>query len=261
MTAYGYPVDPATLGQDFGQFPGGYNPPGGHTGKDFKVWTGTPVHAAGDGVVVQAQDSASLPAEYRQDGSGPNPYWINPDFAGKYIALDHGLTAPASIYAHLSEIYVKPGQRVTKGQLIGLSGATGGASSGPHLHFEMLPPNWDFDNGTYGRVDPARYCSGQASLTIQPESTSVAPLKGFLMALTDKQQTDFYNRVMRYLDAPVSTVPKKVWGITIRRGGKDISALQELADAKTLIQRQQATIDALTKAVGALQAAQMVAGK
>lgn len=255
MTAYGYPVDPDTLGQDFGTNPGGYNPPGGHTGKDFKVWTGTPVHAAGDGVVVQAQDAADLPEDYRQDGSGPNPYWIAPGFAGKYIALDHGLTAPASIYAHLSEIYVKPGQRVVKGQVIGLSGATGGASSGPHLHFEMLPPNWDFNNGTYGRVDPARYCSGQASLALQAESSTTAQaMKGFLMALTDKQQTDFYNRVMRYLDAPVSTVPRKVWGITVRRGGKDISALQELADAKTLIQKQQATIDALTAVVKAQQA-------
>lgn len=258
MTAYIYPVDPATLGQDYGTNPGGFNPAGGHTGKDFKVWTGTPVHAAGDGVVVQAQDSATLPADYRADGSGPNPYWINPDFAGGFIAIDHGDGEPASIYAHLSRWNVLPGQRVTKGQVIGLSGASGGASSGPHLHFEMLPPNWDFNNGTYGRVNPAIYCRGTAA-TITTQSTTAA--KGFLMALTDKQQTDFYNRIMRYIDAPVSTIPKKVWGITIRRGGKDISALQELADAKTLIIKQQATIDALTAAVKAQQAPAQVVTK
>jgi hypothetical protein len=78
------------------------------------------------------------------------------------------------------------------------------------------------------------------------------------MALTAKQQTDFYNRVMRYLDAPVSAVPRKVWGIPIMRGGKQISALQELADAKTLIIKQQATIDALTAAVKAQSTGQAV---
>jgi len=187
MTAYIYPVDPATLGQDFGTNPGGYNPVGGHTGKDFKVWTGTPVHAAGDGVVVQAQDSSLLPADYRADGSGPNPYWINPDFAGQYVAIDHGATEPASIYAHLSEIRVRPGQRVTKGQVIGLSGASGGASSGPHLHFEMMPPAWDFNNGTYGRVNPAIYCAGHAG-TITAQSTK--PKESTLSAAEVKQITD-----------------------------------------------------------------------
>ena len=75
------------------------------------------------------------------------------------------------------------------------------------------------------------------------------------MALSDKQQADLYNRVSRYLDSKVSDVPKRVWGMPIRRGGKQISALQELADAKTLIIKQQATIDALTAAVKAQEAA------
>jgi len=65
------------------------------------------------------------------------------------------------------------------------------------------------------------------------------------MALTDAQQQLIYDRLRKYLDSPISAVPKKTWGITILRGGKNVSALQELADAKTLIIKQQATIDAL----------------
>ena len=56
-------------------------------------------------------------------------------------------------------------------------------------------------------------------------------------------------RTNRYVDAPIGAVPRKVWGISIRRGGKNISALQELADAKTLIIKQQATIDSLAAKV------------
>jgi hypothetical protein len=70
-------------------------------------------------------------------------------------------------------------------------------------------------------------------------ATAVAPQsaptsqQGFLMALTDAQQADLYNRITRYLDAPTSAIPDKVWGQTVLRGGQQISVKQELADAKT----------------------------
>ncbi len=54
---------------------------------------------------------------------------------GKHIIIDHGDNI-SSIYAHLSKIYVYPGQKVKPGDIIGLEGSTGW-STGPHLHFEI----------------------------------------------------------------------------------------------------------------------------
>lgn len=54
---------------------------------------------------------------------------------GQYILIDHG-GGFATLYAHLSEIYVKPGDRVSRGQVIGRMGSTG-RSTGTHLHFEV----------------------------------------------------------------------------------------------------------------------------
>jgi hypothetical protein len=103
--------------------------------------------------------STTLPADYRADGSGPNPYWLAPAFGGIIVAIDHGAGQPVSIYAHLNSTDLNVGDKVSQGQIIGMSGATGGASSGPHLHFEMMPDGWDFNNGTYGRINPANFCT------------------------------------------------------------------------------------------------------
>lgn len=83
-----------------------------HRGVDFGAPMGAPVYAVLDGVVSNAGWNGGY---------------------GNQIALTHG--NEASSYAHLSGIVVKPGQKVTKGQLIGFIGSTG-LSTGPHLHFE-----------------------------------------------------------------------------------------------------------------------------
>lgn len=84
---------------------------------------------------------------------------------------------------------------------------------------------------------------------IGPHGTTTKP-EGFLMALSDKQQTDLYNRITRYVDAPISAVDNKVWATPVTRGGKKISALQELADAKTEAQALRAVVVALAKNPG-----------
>lgn len=86
-----------------------------HTGLDFRAPSGTPVYATADGTVEHA-------------GRRGNGYGI-------FIDLDHGY-GYASKYAHLSKLLVKEGQKVRRGDVIGLSGNTG-LSKGPHLHYEI----------------------------------------------------------------------------------------------------------------------------
>jgi murein DD-endopeptidase MepM/ murein hydrolase activator NlpD len=96
-----------------------------HLGLDFRVPSGTPVRAMNDGTVLLAR-----------------PLY----FEGNFVVLDHG-QGLLTLYLHLSEFKVKEGDRVKRGEVIGLSGGTGRAT-GPHLHTAV---RWQ---GTY--LDPAR---------------------------------------------------------------------------------------------------------
>ncbi|HEF3953264.1 TPA: M23 family metallopeptidase, partial [Campylobacter jejuni] len=84
-------------------------------GTDFRAATGTPIYAANSGIVKIAKDRY---------------------FAGNSVVIDHGFGIYSQYY-HLSKIDVKVGQKIKKGELIGLSGASGRVS-GPHLHFGIL---------------------------------------------------------------------------------------------------------------------------
>ncbi len=89
-----------------------------HSGLDIANKTGTEIVATADGKISFT-------------GSRLN--------YGKMIKIDHGYGV-ATHYAHLSKILVKPGQRVKRGQTIGLMGNTG-RSTGPHLHYEVVVNN------------------------------------------------------------------------------------------------------------------------
>jgi murein DD-endopeptidase MepM/ murein hydrolase activator NlpD len=67
-------------------------------------------------------------------------------YAGNCVVIDHGLGL-FTLYMHLSRISVREGQHVTRGQRLGLSGATGRVT-GPHLHWAV---RW---RGAY--LDPAK---------------------------------------------------------------------------------------------------------
>ena len=69
---------------------------------------------------------------------------------GNYVVISHG-SGNTTLYAHLSSRSVKAGDKVTQGQVIGVTGSTG-VSSGPHLHYEIT------ENGS--RVDPKKYLPG-----------------------------------------------------------------------------------------------------
>jgi murein DD-endopeptidase MepM/ murein hydrolase activator NlpD len=86
-----------------------------HPGTDIVSSAGTPIFAADSGVVVF---------------SG----WHNWGY-GNLVVIDHGNNW-ATLYAHLSLIYVGCGEIVSQGDVIGTLGNTGN-SSGPHLHYEM----------------------------------------------------------------------------------------------------------------------------
>ncbi|KIE22145.1 peptidase M23 [Vibrio sinaloensis] len=86
-----------------------------HNGTDWATPTGTPIVSTGDGVVIMTRK---------------HPY------AGNYVVIQHG-SRYKTRYLHLSKILVRKGQKVSRGQRIGLSGATGRVT-GPHIHYELL---------------------------------------------------------------------------------------------------------------------------
>jgi murein DD-endopeptidase MepM/ murein hydrolase activator NlpD len=86
-----------------------------HTGIDFTAPIGTPIYATGDGVVERKKGKMTG--------------------YGKVVVIDHGY-GYESLYAHMSKIIVKPGEKVKRGQVIGYVGNTG-RSTGPHLHYEI----------------------------------------------------------------------------------------------------------------------------
>jgi murein DD-endopeptidase MepM/ murein hydrolase activator NlpD len=97
---------------------------GSHSGVDFRASVGTPVYAAGDGVVegVRKSDLTCPRASFGK--------WV-------FIRYPNGL---ATVYAHLSLIKASEGQKVHTGDLVAYSGNTG-HSTGPHLHVTVMASN------------------------------------------------------------------------------------------------------------------------
>ncbi|MFY9418885.1 MAG: M23 family metallopeptidase [Bacteroidales bacterium] len=104
-SGFGWRRDPFTKGYRF------------HQGLDLAGRIGTPIYATADGLVLDPYAKSSM--------SG----------YGKVVVINHGF-GYQTLYAHLSEILVKPGEKVKRGQIIGHMGSTG-RSKGPHLHYEI----------------------------------------------------------------------------------------------------------------------------
>ena len=119
-SSFGYRADPMTHGR------------GNHQGIDIAAAYGLPVHASGDGLVLQAGEQGGL---------------------GKAVFIAHGYGLTTR-YGHMSAINVRPGQRIKRGDVIGKVGNTG-RSTGPHLHYEVRmdgeplnPIGYMLDNGS-----------------------------------------------------------------------------------------------------------------
>ena len=100
-----------------------------HSGTDFRAKVGTPISSANDGIVALAMDRFYL---------------------GKVVYVDHGRGA-YTYYCHMNKINVKQGQKVKKGEVIGLSGKTG-RITGPHLHYAVRLYNTTVDPIQYGNL-------------------------------------------------------------------------------------------------------------
>ena len=103
-SGYGYRIDPFTKRRTM------------HWGMDFSAKTGTPIYATGDGKISRADNRAVG--------------------FGNHVRIDHGF-GYVSIYAHMSKIEVRRGNKVKRGDLIGYVGNTG-RSVAPHLHYEIV---------------------------------------------------------------------------------------------------------------------------
>lgn len=107
-----------------------------HTGMDFACPPGNPIYVTGDGTVITV----------KHDRSG----------YGNHVEVDHGF-GYVTRYAHMSRIDVEEGQKLTRGDCLGLSGKSG-RITGPHLHYEVIYRK-DY-------VNPAFYMD----LTIEPDA-------------------------------------------------------------------------------------------
>ena len=87
-----------------------------HWGTDFSAPTGTPIYATGDGKVIK----------YKRSRAG----------YGNHIIIDHGY-GYETLYAHMSKVDVRRGQKVKRGDIIGYIGSSG-RSTAPHLHYEVI---------------------------------------------------------------------------------------------------------------------------
>lgn len=147
-----------------------------HDGVDFAMPEGTEILSMDEGTVAVAGDL----------------------IYGKTVVVSHDWGK--SYYGHLSKVKVKVGDKIAKGQAIGLSGDTG-ISTGPHLHLSVLPKGADMENGYFGKVNPLPYIGMTGKSNVLGASDSIY------------------------------TVKKLIWNINVKKGDKLTLGYQYLAPA------------------------------
>ncbi len=131
-----------------------------HKGTDFAAPTGTPVYAAGNGVIERAS---------RYGGYG------------NYVRIQHA-NGYETAYAHLSRYGpgIKSGKRVKQGDIIGYVGSTG-ASTGPHLHYEVLVDGKQVDAMSL-KLPTGRKLDGTILAEFKVEKARIDALRGAMGA-------------------------------------------------------------------------------
>ena len=120
-----------------------------HKGMDFTAPTGTPIYASGNGKVIRAERSATF---------------------GKVVYIDHGY-GYKTIYAHMSKMKARKGQKVKRGDLIGYVGNTGRSVSS-HLHYEVHKNDRALNpiNFYYGDLTPEEFAAMQKAAEEEGQS-------------------------------------------------------------------------------------------
>jgi murein DD-endopeptidase MepM/ murein hydrolase activator NlpD len=114
-----------------------------HSGIDFQASPGTGIVASGYGTISKVSTDSIY---------------------GKYVEISHS-DGFVSKYAHAQKVFVKPGEQVSKGQLIAEVGSTG-RSTGPHLHYEIIR------NGSHLNPAQVLLMPRQANLPTNPKPTT-----------------------------------------------------------------------------------------
>ena len=120
-----------------------------HKGMDFTAPTGTPIFASGNGTIIRAQRSATF---------------------GNVVYIDHGY-GYKTIYAHMSKMKARKGQKVKRGDLIGYVGNTGRSVSA-HLHYEVHKNDRALNpiNFYYGDLTPEEFAAMQKAAEEEGQS-------------------------------------------------------------------------------------------
>jgi murein DD-endopeptidase MepM/ murein hydrolase activator NlpD len=146
-----------------------------HTGIDFGAPVGTPVFAAGDGVVKEARWAGGY---------------------GRWLEIQHSAQW-ATGYGHLSGWAVRPGQRVHQGQIVAYTGSTG-RSTGPHLHYEVIF-NGQKINPTGAKVPQGTILGGRELVAFKAEKSHIDKL---LSGAADTGDTRLAQAEMRRPEGP-----------------------------------------------------------
>ncbi|HEY9864053.1 MAG TPA: peptidoglycan DD-metalloendopeptidase family protein [Candidatus Obscuribacterales bacterium] len=134
-----------------------------HTGIDLGADEGTPVVASYSGQVSVA------------------------DWLGGYgitVVLNHSEKSQETLYGHLSELFVKPGEQVKQGDVIGRVGSTG-VSTGPHLHFELRK----LTSQGWVAIDPRNDIEVGLAQLLNTMKVAQVPSSEFIAKLTEDVET------------------------------------------------------------------------
>ena len=101
-----------------------------HAGVDFSAAAGTPIYATGNGVVFMAGAQSGY---------------------GNVVKINHGF-GYTTVYGHMSKVIAKEGQKVNRGDIIGLVGSSG-LSTSPHCHYEVRINNKPVDPVNFYKAD------------------------------------------------------------------------------------------------------------